>query len=401
MKHVTGFLIRRHRLMQNLSQEGLCKGICAASYLSKIEQGHAEPGDDIIAQLFAALGIRYENDAAFLAEMRHMLRWYFDAVFHEEDAAAFASAIDANAQRLENSELYIDYHLFRVSREISLSPKAAETALLALQPFEQHMDEEQEFLYRLLQGMVLPSLEAQLAAVLRAKVLMPCSIAFEVEMKAFFTRGKYQEALAAAAQGFPIAAEEGNIHMMRAFSHLQALCYANLFNKALMLRSFERAKALSRGDTMYQAYINYNIGATLLEMHEREEALPLLLEAESLLQGGTRDAFLCCHKLAILLHEEGRIAEGRPFLEKAEDIAKGLDVFSQKMIAVVSLRYAGAYEKDEQYLALLQAVYEMADSEASFGYKQFHGLYLMEAYIHRRKYKEALAVSMEIHKPIS
>ena len=37
MKHFTGFLIRRERLRRNLSQEGLCKGICSVSYLSKIE----------------------------------------------------------------------------------------------------------------------------------------------------------------------------------------------------------------------------------------------------------------------------------------------------------------------------------------------------------------------------
>ncbi|MBQ6877388.1 MAG: helix-turn-helix transcriptional regulator, partial [Oscillospiraceae bacterium] len=37
-----GFLIKRERLLKNWSQEGLCKGICAVSYLSKIEQGKAE-----------------------------------------------------------------------------------------------------------------------------------------------------------------------------------------------------------------------------------------------------------------------------------------------------------------------------------------------------------------------
>ena len=46
-----GTLIRRERLRRNLSQEGLCKGICVVSYLSKIEQGKAEAGEDILLPL--------------------------------------------------------------------------------------------------------------------------------------------------------------------------------------------------------------------------------------------------------------------------------------------------------------------------------------------------------------
>ena len=34
-----GFLVRCHRLQRNYSQEGLCRGICAVSYLSKAGAG--------------------------------------------------------------------------------------------------------------------------------------------------------------------------------------------------------------------------------------------------------------------------------------------------------------------------------------------------------------------------
>ena len=38
---IAGLLIRQARLQRDWSQEGLCRGICAPSYLSKIEQGKA------------------------------------------------------------------------------------------------------------------------------------------------------------------------------------------------------------------------------------------------------------------------------------------------------------------------------------------------------------------------
>ena len=57
--HGAGALIRRLRLERNFSQEGLAKGICAASYLSKIEQGQVEAGAEIIDRLFEVLGVSY------------------------------------------------------------------------------------------------------------------------------------------------------------------------------------------------------------------------------------------------------------------------------------------------------------------------------------------------------
>ena len=67
MEAFIGVLIRRERLRQNYSQEGLCRGICAVSYLSKIEQGKVRAGYDVIVPLLARLGIDFETDQEFLA----------------------------------------------------------------------------------------------------------------------------------------------------------------------------------------------------------------------------------------------------------------------------------------------------------------------------------------------
>ena len=42
-EQLCGFLLRRERVRRGWSQDGLCRGICAVSYLSKIEQGKAAP----------------------------------------------------------------------------------------------------------------------------------------------------------------------------------------------------------------------------------------------------------------------------------------------------------------------------------------------------------------------
>lgn len=67
-----GTLICRERLRRNWSQEGLCRGICAVSYLSKIEKGRAEPSPQILQMLLQRLELRtdsrLEAEAAGLAE---------------------------------------------------------------------------------------------------------------------------------------------------------------------------------------------------------------------------------------------------------------------------------------------------------------------------------------------
>ena len=54
---IAGLLIRQARLKLNWSQEGLCRGICAPSYLSKIEQGKAAPSPEVTELLLRRLGL--------------------------------------------------------------------------------------------------------------------------------------------------------------------------------------------------------------------------------------------------------------------------------------------------------------------------------------------------------
>ena len=77
MSAYTGYLIRCERLAQNLSQEGLAKGICAVSYLSKIEQGQVEPGQEIIDRLFAALHIDFVREPELEREAERQLAEFF------------------------------------------------------------------------------------------------------------------------------------------------------------------------------------------------------------------------------------------------------------------------------------------------------------------------------------
>ena len=81
---MAGALIRQLRMERNYSQAGLARGICAASYLSKIEQGQAEPGPEILDRLFQVLGVTYCRDEALLARAGEALAAYYEAREREQ-----------------------------------------------------------------------------------------------------------------------------------------------------------------------------------------------------------------------------------------------------------------------------------------------------------------------------
>ena len=95
-----GALIRQLRMERNYSQAGLAHGICAPSYLSKIEQGQAEPGPEILDRLFAALGVEYCRDSTLIARAEDVLTAYYEAREREESTEAAARWLEDHENTL-------------------------------------------------------------------------------------------------------------------------------------------------------------------------------------------------------------------------------------------------------------------------------------------------------------
>lgn len=57
-----GLRLRQQRLKRGWSQEGLCRGICAASYLSKIEQGRVQAAPELLALLMKRMDLPWYGE---------------------------------------------------------------------------------------------------------------------------------------------------------------------------------------------------------------------------------------------------------------------------------------------------------------------------------------------------
>ena len=118
-----GFLIKRERLLKNWSQEGLCKGICAVSYLSKIEQGKAEASEEILKALFERLGTNWVTDEKLLLEGKKFIEDWYEAVFSADwdRCFNFLSVFKRNYSFLENRPFGVDIMLLKNLRFLWIS----------------------------------------------------------------------------------------------------------------------------------------------------------------------------------------------------------------------------------------------------------------------------------------
>ena len=80
-RRLQGILIRKRRQMANWSQETLCEGICAVSYLSKIEQGKTEGSSEVLYLLLRRLGILWREEPEFCRETSNWFEEWYDRLF--------------------------------------------------------------------------------------------------------------------------------------------------------------------------------------------------------------------------------------------------------------------------------------------------------------------------------
>lgn len=399
MKNWFGFLLKYYRLKNNFSQEGICKGICTVSYLSKIENGTALPSQEIIEQLFAVLGIVTCWDEEKLKDAEKLIHVYFDKVFHMEDVTHIAKHINTYKELFEISPLYLRFQLFKIQEASQQQPEQLPHLFEQIKPFISYMNEKEKVLYELLYGEIYDDE----AAFLRADAYSPCSFSKLKLAHFYYKNGQFQKALQYCSKAYDLAAYEGNIAVMSEVSFIEGGCYCNLHQIDLMLQTYHRCMNLNRNNESIQSNIYYNIGASYLEVEDYQKALEYLKLAKQT-QTDMLDKFLTYHKLSLTYFNLNQMSESLIYIDKAETILKqGLihdgneDIYA-KMIKVV--RLMNQNQTDDDYMHLLKEVYEECGSRIIFGFQQFHGHMLIKAYMANRRYKEALNLTQQMQKKL-
>lgn len=389
MHNLYGSLLRRERLRHNLSQEDLCRGICVPSYLSKIEQGQADPSPDVLTALFAALGLTLETDEGFLSRARAALDALFDALRFLQEPEASASFMRENLQRLFCSALHVDAAL----AALLLGMGDRDELCAGLSACLPDLTPAQRALFYLgrAQGQTQP--DRRLADLRAADQAAPDARTAVCLLRALYETGDYTEALEMAQTAYARGAQEGNVLAMLEAAYLCGTTHANLGQLDAMLRHYDRALHLDHcAGTGLAGSVAYNTGATLLEYHRYEEALPHLLAA----QDAGREDCMTLHKLCLAYAALNRPEEAAAALEAARAaVPADAPELTRDMLDLAAFRLRPGYADDPAYAALLERVFASSAQVFHFGFRRFYGFELMALRVRQRRYKEALALSHE------
>ncbi|MGM9521893.1 MAG: hypothetical protein ACI3VB_05385 [Oscillospiraceae bacterium] len=371
---IAGLLIRRERLKKQWSQEGLCSGICAVSYLSKIEQGKAGASEEIMSMLFERLGLRWstENDG----ETSKWLEECWSVFFSGNDSAFYAlrEEIASRMEALGGSRFAIDILLLD-----ALSRGAREPLDRDFEPF---MTVRQLALQRILQ--------------LRfgdAVSLYPAPYFYLVHGRYHYCEGRYTAAMELLRMAYDTAAEEGLAYIMLHSRIYMGNCCSDLGDLKRMLEHYtvagRLASALGQADML--SSIRYNIAATNLQCGNVGEAYDYFSKKPE-------PSVMELHKLAICCEKLGLVNEALSALDRASASAKpgAPDIDSElesKLLELVRYRLLhGDYLEDACYGRLLLDCFEELREKLPLGYAAFHLPWVLEWYKANRQYKQACAL---------
>lgn len=120
-KKIIGSIIKFNRINQNMSQKALSKGICVASYLSRIESGDLIPSEEVISIIFNRLGLSFNDSEEFLEKGITNLKLFFDKLhFNEFDLTnKIFNELESQENDYITSPLVIDYFLAKLARYCS------------------------------------------------------------------------------------------------------------------------------------------------------------------------------------------------------------------------------------------------------------------------------------------
>ena len=370
-------LIRYERLRRNWSQEGLCNGVCAVSYLSKIEQGKAEPNPAILRSLMERLEIVWHEEEAH--EAGETLEELWEAI----QSLDGETEVRLRQKLSEKRNLYLNGpHMLDVLLLERLRWNGAEPSEVSLQEMEECFSKRQRAWYLMLRDRY----EEALALMPNALVCLGCG------QKAY-TEGNHTLAVERLMQCCTMAAEEGRARILLLARMLLGNCYSDQGDNAAMHRHYQSAKrlALDLRDQDILATIGYNTAATDMQLGRYEEALRYFASLE-------KPGVMALHKQAICQEKLGMRDAALQTLERAEEALENPaqrgdyppKEWMETMCALVRYRLEHPeYLRDEAYGNILVSAYTEMKKQLPNGYVLFHQPWMEEWYVANRQYKQA------------
>lgn len=363
-ERIVGFILRRERLARDWSQDGLCRGICAVSYLSKIEHGSVIASEDILSRLFERMDLPWHGADT---ETGKAVEELYELLF-SGDFDGFAER-PAQLEEMEHGPFAADAMLLR-----RFGRERGEPLDREMEPL---LDARQLALQRILQGRYEEGIR-----------LLPVAFSYYMAGAAAYESGSgYTAAVEYLQKGYDLAARDGSAHLMLMCSLTAGNCYCNQLDIVNMNAHYAVAVRLARalGQKRRLREIRYNTASACLETGRYDEAYEYFSSIEE-------PGMMELHKLAISCEKLGKREQALDAVRRAVtmDSEYPETELGRLMCRIVLFRLENAdYLKYPEYGEMLLDCFERCRAELPVGYASFHLPWVLEWYTESRKYKQA------------
>ena len=391
--HGEGQMLRIERLRQNKELKEVAGRICSISTLSKIERGKQKVNPDMLVDLYDELGIDYENDEEFMENMSYYISQYFHERIYRFEHESI-KILEQENHRLNYSPLALEWMIIR---GMEYDDK---DALNILDQCVDFMDQELLAWYYLIYRH--ENKDITLEKRIKAQRIIQNSYSTLGLMLTYWGTGEYNMVNNLSTMAINFALDEGNTWALSQVYLLLGGIYACYNMEEAMIGEYQKSMNLLKNtnwteelETMY-----YNIGATYISLGDYKKAREYLGRSDV-------GSFEYYHKWAVLEIQVGNEEEANKWICKMEEYIKiyiekndtreTWDKFKKlyydemvEILEVTKLQRDGNPEESSNYIPLLESLMNRFLEEGRYGFMNFHKGSLKEAYIKKRRYKDAL-----------
>lgn len=392
-----GTYIKTYRILKSIPASSLCDGICTISTLSKIENKKNNISLDIVNQILKKLNntnieLLQENTQSLTS----LVNSYYEKLELNLDRIDLLDKIYKSKEKFLKSEYILFYSVVESYKNNDLYELNQSNIKLSekIDSFSIFENKKDIYYLKLIHLIKETNINKKINHLEEESKNDQIGWITYYYADILFHEFSLKKSIQVAQNCYNLACKNCNIHLMYGSLLLLGLCSLNLQEENEKLYYFNKLNHLKyfiKYDIEF--IINYNIGSTLLEQGKVKEAGLYLNNLENKSYEYNFENFKTIHKLAYYNIEIQNQNKAKKYIQWLVEYAKQNSSIPQlildKIIDSLKIKQVNSnFIDDKTYQKDIEYIFNHAQKDISYGFKQFYFHDIEKVYLTQRRYKD-------------